>query len=103
MRRKCVRGLELGLKSHSEKKHGDNVIPAALWINPLMHSDISELVLAGFGEPLYISQIRSGGLAGVIIYQEASGVHSSSAVFVLSVFVLFVSAYQKKVVFFVRK
>lgn len=39
MLRKRVRGLELGLKSHSERNHGDNVIPAALWINPAMHSE----------------------------------------------------------------
>lgn len=39
MLRKRVRGLELGLKSHSERNHGDNVIPAALWINPVMHSE----------------------------------------------------------------
>lgn len=78
MQRKCVRGLELGLKSHSEKKHSDNVIPAGLWINPLMHSDISELVLTGFVEPVYIRQIQSGGGDGVIIYQGASGVCLSS-------------------------
>lgn len=52
----CVRGLEFGLKSRSErekktKQHSDNVIPTGLWINPVMHSDISELVLAAFVEP----------------------------------------------------
>jgi len=73
MQWKCVRGVELGLKSHSVRKHSDNVIAAALWINPLMHSDISELVLTGFVEPLYIRQ--SGGPGEMIIYQEASRVH----------------------------
>lgn len=54
--RMCVRGLEFGLKSRSErekktKQHSDNVIPTGLWINSVMHSDISELVLAAFVEP----------------------------------------------------
>lgn len=81
MQRKCVRGLELGLKSHSEKKNSGNVTPARLWIKPLMYSDVSELVLTGFFEPVYIRQILTGGGAGLVIYHGASRVYLSKCVY----------------------
>lgn len=56
-----------------------------------MHSDISELVLTGFVEPLYIRQIQSGALCRVIIYQEAPRVYLSSAECTPSSFVLLFS------------
>lgn len=57
-----------------------------------MHSDISEFVLTGFEEPLFIRNMESGGAGEVIIYQEASIVHLSWTVITPSLFFhLFVS------------